>query len=87
MEEVVFDIFNNILKRNYSSYRPIVIKQASEKAVRNFKEFLRWKDDLKCPFNTYYNGENPSHERVYYEKGNKSYTIDQVYDYWENLKT
>lgn len=87
MEEALFDILNENFKRNLIYGRSATIKEASEKAVRNFKEFLKWKDDLKCPFNTYYNGENPSHERVYYEKGNKSYTIDQVWDYWENLKT
>ena len=50
--------------------------------MEDFKKFLLWKDDPKCPFNVSFNGTDKSRPRISYEKGKKNYTIDEVYEYW-----
>lgn len=87
MEETIFDILNESFKRNLIYSRPITIREASEKAVTHFKEFLRWKDDLKCPFQARYNGIDKTKPKLNYKKGDndREYTIDEVYEFWENL--
>ena len=47
------------------------------------KEFILWKDNLKCPFATCYNGTDPTRDKVCYEKNNKHYTLDQVFEIWQ----
>jgi len=46
------------------------------------KRFILWLCDLKCPFNTSFNGEDKLRPRVSFEKGNKNYSLEEVYEYW-----
>ena len=67
------------------NFTPTAIKglqPSSFEIAENFKAFLKWKDDVKCEFATCHNGIDKTRDRVCYEKGNKHYTIDEVYAYW-----
>jgi hypothetical protein len=47
------------------------------------KQFILWKDDLKCPFSVYFNGEDKTKPRISYIKGDKQYTLEEVFEFWE----
>jgi hypothetical protein len=86
MEEHIFEILSESFKKNLIYGRPSTIRDASEKAVKQFKDFLKWKDDIKCEFSSCYNGEDKSRPKVCYERSGKHYTIDELFNYWENHK-
>lgn len=46
------------------------------------KNFITWLDHPKCIFTTCYNGTDDSRPKICYEKGNKHYTLDQVWEYY-----
>ena len=48
------------------------------------KDFIMWLDHPKCPFATTFNGLDNSRPQICYEKGNKHYTLDQVWDYYQS---
>jgi hypothetical protein len=51
------------------------------------KDFIHWKDDPKCPFATCFNGLDKERDRVCYEKNNKHYTLEQVFEFWKILNS
>jgi hypothetical protein len=54
----------------------------ADEIVNHFKEFISWMDNPHCPFSTCFNGVDLERPQVCYEKGNKHYTIDEVYNYF-----
>lgn len=86
MEEEIFEIISECFKKNLIYGRPTTIKEASEKAVKEVKDFIVWKDHPKNDFNTCFNGVDKSRPQICYEKGGKHYTIEQVFNYWQNHK-
>lgn len=82
MEEELFDLLNEIFKRKLIYCKPTTIKEASDKAVNEFKEFTKWKDDLHCPFNTHYNGEDPIKPKISYDRLSHNYTLEDVWQFW-----
>lgn len=83
MEEELFDILNEAFKRTLIYCRPGSIREASEKVISEVKEFIKWKDDLKCPFSVHYNGEDPTKPKISYLKVDKQYTLEEVWQYWQ----
>jgi hypothetical protein len=59
---------------------------ATELITQEIKNFLNWKDDLNCPFSVHYNGTDANKPKVSYDKGNKNYTINEVYEYFKNQR-
>jgi hypothetical protein len=54
-----------------------------EELTPKVREFITWLDDpIKCPFCHCFNGIEKDKPRICYEKGNKHYTLDQVWEYW-----
>jgi hypothetical protein len=52
-----------------------------------FKKFILWSDNPHCPFNHCYNGLDKTKPEVCYERGNKHYSIEEVFEwYFENVK-
>lgn len=49
---------------------------------KDIKDFILWKDDPRCPFATCFNGVDKTRDRVCYEKGNKHYTLEDVWEFW-----
>ena len=56
------------------------------KMDEQIKIFILWLCDLKCPFNTSFNGEDKSRPRVSFERYNKKFTLEEVYEYWFDNK-
>lgn len=54
----------------------------ADEVISHFKDFIAWKDNPHCPFATCFNGVEKDRPKVCYEKGNKHYTIEEVYDYY-----
>jgi len=50
------------------------------------KKFINWLHEPKCPFSVCYNGIDKTRPRIEYEKGNKHYNIDEVFDYWKSVE-
>ena len=51
--------------------------------TKEVKDFIQWLGDpVKCPFNYSYNGIDKTRDRVEFEKGNKHYTLDQVWEFY-----
>lgn len=46
------------------------------------KTFIFWMDDPKCPFEHCFNGVDKDRPRIEYVKGNKHYSLDEVWGYW-----
>ena len=59
-------------------------KEAAAEITDHFKKFILWKDDLHCPFIVHYNGEDSTRPKISYDKGNKNFTLDEVYEFWQN---
>jgi hypothetical protein len=55
-----------------------------EELTPNIRQFILWLCDLHCPFITHYNGEDKTMPKISYDKGNKNYTLDEVFQYWWN---
>jgi len=87
MEEQIFEILNESFKRNLIYGRPATIKEASEKAVKEFTNFIKWKDHLKNEINTCFNPDDKSRPKVCYERNGKHYTLEELYTYYQNHKT
>ena len=86
MEEQLFEIISESFKRNLIYGRPSTIRDASEKAVREFKEFIKWKDNIKCDFSTCWNNDDPNRDKICYERNGKHYNLEHVWEYWKNHK-
>ena len=76
-----------IIQFHYAPDSDVRNENAAWDVANKFKAFILWKDDIKCPFNLCYNGEDKDRPRVEYEKGNKHFTIEDVWNFWVNLKT
>ena len=51
--------------------------------TQEIKDFIMWLDDpVKCPFNHCFNGLNDDKPGICYERNNKHYTLDQVWEIW-----
>lgn len=50
------------------------------------KKFINWLHEPKCPFSICYNGIDKTRPRIEYEKGNKHYDIDEVFNYWKSVE-
>lgn len=87
MEEQIFEILNESFKRNLIYGRSVTIKEASEKAVKEFTNFIEWKDHPKNEFNSCFNGTDKSRPKVCYERKEKHYTLQELFIYWQNHKT
>jgi hypothetical protein len=86
MEEEIFSIINECFKKQLIYGKPTTIKTASEKAVKEFKDFITWVHNPKCDFSISYNGIDKSRDKINYERNGKTYNIDQVFNYWQNHK-
>lgn len=76
-----------MLKQTFRGYPGefSLLREASEKIIKEIKEFTKWKDDPSCPFSTYFEwGSKPKIMTVGYTKNGKNYKIDDVYDFWYN---
>ena len=59
-----------------------------EALTDKIKLFIAWKDDIRCPFETKYNGFEKVKSKIVYKKGNadKEWSIEEVWAYWnENI--
>jgi hypothetical protein len=83
MEEDIFEIIRSSIKGE-TDLRSI--REASERVGQRFKMFTEWKDDLNCPFVTYYNGTDKNHDKVSYMKGNKIFRLSDVWKVWAETK-
>jgi hypothetical protein len=52
------------------------------------KAFLMYFYDPKSPFETVFNGADPSRPRIYFKKGmsDKVWLLEEVWKYWTELK-
>jgi hypothetical protein len=50
---------------------------------QDIKDFIFWLDDPKCPFNHCFNGIEKDKPRICYERNNKHYSLDQVWEFWK----
>lgn len=53
--------------------------------TQEIKDFVFWLDNPKCPFATCYNGIDPTRPKIEYEKNNKHYTLEQVFEFYKIL--
>jgi hypothetical protein len=83
MEQQILEIITHHLSWDLKTLRG---NDLAKEITSNFKAFIDWKDDPHCPFTLHYNGEDPTKPKISYDKGGKNYTLDQVYNFWVELK-
>jgi hypothetical protein len=47
------------------------------------KDFIFWLFDPKCPFTVSYNGIQKDHDKIRFEKLSKNYSIEEVFEYYQ----
>jgi hypothetical protein len=84
MEEQIIKIIDKYYDPDTES---LEYKKTAGEILTLFKKFILWSDNPHCPFNHCYRAIDNPGDPICYEKGNKHYSIDEVFKFYlENVK-